>query len=56
MTQEHIARLESTVDQVKASTLNAKHLQQELSNCTACRSFHLDRQGRCQRFCQGLWR
>ena len=32
MTKEHIARLESTVNQVKASTLNAKHLHQELSN------------------------
>ena len=32
MTKEHIARLESTVDAVKASTLNAKHLHQELSN------------------------
>ena len=32
MRQEHIARLEATVDAVKASTLNAKHLQQELSN------------------------
>ena len=32
MRQEHLARLESTVDEVKASTLNAKHLQQELSN------------------------
>ena len=32
MRQEHIARLNATVDEVKASTLNAKHLQQELSN------------------------
>ena len=32
MRQEHLARLESTVDEVKASTLNAKHLHQELSN------------------------
>ena len=32
MRSEHIARLEATVDEVKASTLNAKHLHQELSN------------------------